>query len=231
MLYEELIMDSTTLLKYQLYKKLMSVGQTSYPVSQIATEMNLNYQQTVIDLTEIDAELSELDPHYQSIFVGAGKVNCLNLSFTIDKYRYHLLKSSIPFQFVLYFLNEENPSIDDFCVRYHSSRSTVSRKIDKLKRHLKKFNIRFTYTEASMVGDERLVRLALFNIVWLGARGLDWPFAISEKKPMPWSKISAIIFLCHVRTWDNWNCAILPQSSFLESKKNILLSMTKPIIF
>lgn len=65
MLYEELIMDSTTLLKYQLYKKLMSVGQTSYPVSQIATEMNLNYQQTVIDLTEIDAELSELDPHYR----------------------------------------------------------------------------------------------------------------------------------------------------------------------
>lgn len=47
------------------------------------------------------------------------------------------------------------------------SRSTVSRKIDKLKKHLKRFNIRFTYTEAGMSGDERLIRLAyLIFVAW-----------------------------------------------------------------
>ena len=40
--------------------------------------------------------------------------------------------------------------------------------------------MRFTYTESNLVGDERLVRLSLFNIIWLGVRGIKWPFAVSE---------------------------------------------------
>lgn len=180
MLYEELMMDSSTLLKYKLFKKLMFIGSESYPIAQLATEMGMNYQQTVIDLTEIDKDIKALAPKHDSILIGAGKVNCLNLSCTIDEYRYHLLKSSVPFQFVLYFLNENEPTIDDFCDRYYSSRSTVSRKIDTLKHHLKKFGLRFTYTEAGMTGDERLIRLSIFNMIWLGVRGIDWPFDISE---------------------------------------------------
>lgn len=180
--YEELLMDSSTLLKYQLFKKIMYLASPSYPIAQIASEMNLNYQQTVIDLTEIDRELAQLNPEHQSILLRAGKINSQNLSCTIDDYRYHLLKSSVPFQFVLYFLNEEHPTIDDFCIRYNSSRSTVSRKIENLKRYLKQFNLRFTYTEAGMAGDERLIRLALFNITWLGVKGVVWPFPAMEER-------------------------------------------------
>ena len=68
-------------------------------------------------------------------------------------------------------LNEENPTITDFCKKYDVSRSTVSRKFEHLKNHLKQFQLRFTYTESNLVGDERLVRLSLFNIIWLGVRG------------------------------------------------------------
>lgn len=181
MIYEELLMDSSTLLKFKLFKKIMFLGSPAYPIAQIATDMDLNYQQTVIDLTEIDKEMAAMNPEHQSILVGAGKINCQNLSCTIDEYRYQLLQSSVPFQFVLYFLNEEKPTIDDFCVKFYSNRSTVSRKIDKLKRYLKQFGLRFTYTEAGLVGDERVVRLALFNIIWLGVRGIEWPFAMDEK--------------------------------------------------
>ncbi|MFY1066885.1 helix-turn-helix domain-containing protein [Enterococcus sp. AD013-P3] len=181
MLYEELLMDSSTLLKFKLFKKIMFLGSAAYPIAQIATDMDLNYQQTVIDLTEIDKEMAAMNPDHQSILVGAGKIDSQNLSCTIDEYRYQLLQSSVPFQFILYFLNEEKPTIDDFCVKFFSSRSTVSRKIDKLKRYLKQFGLRFTYTEAGLVGDERVARLALFNIVWLGVRGIEWPFAMDEK--------------------------------------------------
>lgn len=180
--YEELLMDSPTLIKFKLFKKIMFLASPSYPIAQLASEMNLNYQQTVIDLTEIDQELAQLNSHHESILLRAGKINCLNLSCTIDDYRYHLLESSVPFQFVLYFLNEDNPTIDDFCVRYNSSRSTVSRKIENLKTYLKQFNLRFTYTEAGMAGDERLIRLALFNIVWLGVKGVVWPFSAMKEE-------------------------------------------------
>ena len=182
MQYEELLMDSSTLLKYQLFKKIMYLASPSYPIAQIASEMNLNYQQTVIDLTEIDRELAQLNPEHQSILLRAGKINSQNLLSTIDEYRYHLLKTSVPFQFILYFLNEDEPNIDDFCVRYNSSRSTVSRKIENLKQYLKQFNLRFTYTEAGMAGDERLIRLALFSITWLGVKGVAWPFPTMKEE-------------------------------------------------
>lgn len=180
--YEELLMDPPTLIKYKLFKKIMYLASPSYPIAQLASEMQLNYQQTVIDLTEIDQELAQLAPKHQSILLRAGKINSQNLSCTLDDYRYYLLQSSVPFQFILYFLNEEDPSIDDFCVRYNSSRSTVSRKIENLKTYLKQFKLRFTYTEAGLTGDERLVRLALFNIVWLGAKGVVWPFPAMDEE-------------------------------------------------
>lgn len=179
--FEELFMDSSTLIKYKLFKKIMYLASPSYPIAQIASEMNLNYQQTVIDLTEIDQELAQLEPEHQSILLRAGKINSQNLSCTLDDYRYHLLQSSVPFQFILYFLNEDQPSIDDFCIRYNSSRSTVSRKIESLKTYLKQFKLRFTYTEAGMAGDERLIRLALFNITWLGVKGVTWPFPAMDE--------------------------------------------------
>lgn len=182
MVYEELMMDASTLLKFELFRKMMFIGRPNYSIAELAQEMNLNYQQTVIDLTEIDKEISEIRPEHESFLIGAGKINCLNLTATIDEYRYYLLQNSVPFQFILYFINEENPTIEDFCDRYFSSRSTVSRKIEKLKNFLKSFNLRFTYTEAGIVGDERLARLALFNLIWLGTRGIVWPFQVSEDK-------------------------------------------------
>lgn len=182
MVYEELMMDTSTLLKFELFRKMMFIGRPNYAIAELAQEMNLNYQQTVIDLTEIDKDISQIHPEHESFLIGAGKINCLKLTATIDEYRYYLLQNSVPFQFIMYFINEENPTIEEFCNRYFSSRSTVSRKIEKLKNFLKTFNLRFTYTEAGLVGDERLARLALFNLIWLGTRGITWPFNVSEEK-------------------------------------------------
>lgn len=176
MLYEEIMMDSSTLMRYRIFRYLMQVSRDSYAISQLAEDMNLNYQQAVIDLTEIDEELAEMNPEHKSILLGAGKVNCFNLSSTIDEYRYYLLKKTVPFQFIIYFLSEEHPNVVDFCERYKVSRSTVSRKMEKLKRYLKTYNLRITYTEANLVGDERLVRVMLFNLIWLGTRGIEIPF-------------------------------------------------------
>ncbi|MHC5247302.1 helix-turn-helix domain-containing protein [Enterococcus sp. HY326] len=176
MLYEEIMFDSSTLIRYRIFRYLMQISRESYAISQLAEDMNLNYQQAVIDLTEIDEELLELNPQHKSILLGAGKVNCFNLSSTVDEYRYYLLKKSVPFQFIIYFLNEEHPNVVDFCDTYSVSRSTVSRKMEKLKAYLKQYNLRLTYTEANLVGDERLVRVMLFNLIWLGTRGIEIPF-------------------------------------------------------
>lgn len=175
MLYEELMFDPSLLLRFNIFKYLNKTDKPILSISQLSEDLGLNYQQSVIELTEIEQELKEVDNKHEDIMMRAGKVNLHAITVSIDEYRYHLLKKAVPFQFVLYFLNEEEPTIDKFCEKYFVSRSTVSRKIDNLKKHLKRFNIRFTYTEAGMSGDERLIRLALFDILWLGTRGLEIP--------------------------------------------------------
>lgn len=182
MLYEELMFDSSLLLRFNIFKYLVRSNKQIIAISQLSDDLDLNYQQSVIELTEIDQELTEINAEHVSFMMRAGKINLENITSTIDEYRYYLLQQAVPFQFVLYFLNEENPTIDHFCEKYFVSRSTVSRKIDTLKKHLKKFNLRFTYTEAGMSGDERTIRIALFNIVWLGTRGIDYPLNVDREK-------------------------------------------------
>lgn len=180
MLYEELMFDSSLLLRFNIFKYLNQSSKQVLAINQLSEDLDLNYQQSVIELNEIDQELAEIRSNHESIMMRAGKVNLENLNASVDEYRYHLLQQAVPFQFILYFLNEEKPTIEHFCEKYFVSRSTVSRKIDKLKKYLKRFNIRFTYTEAGMSGDERLIRLALFDLLWLGTRGIECPLNVDQ---------------------------------------------------
>lgn len=173
--------DSSLLLRFNIFKYLNQSTKQVLSINQLSEDLALNYQQGVIELNEIDQELAEIRPNHETIMMRAGKVNLENINATVDEYRYHLLQQAVPFQFILYFMNEENPTIEQFCEKYFVSRSTVSRKIDKLKRYLKGFNIRFTYTEAGMSGDERLIRLALFNLLWLGTRGIECPLQVDDQ--------------------------------------------------
>lgn len=176
MLFEELMMDGNTLTKFNIYKKIYHSKQTTLPITQLAADFEMNYQQALIILAEINQELTEYSKRQPSILKKAGKVHTGALTVSIDEYRYLLLKKSIPFMFILYFLNHDQPTIEDFCNKHYVSQSTVARKMGPLKKHVKRFNLRFSYREANLTGDERVVRVALFNTLWLGTRGIAWPF-------------------------------------------------------
>lgn len=176
MLYEKLMMDSGMLTKFRLFKRMTQMNQSDLSITQLAEEFSLNYQQASIIAVEINNDLKKISLAHPSILRKAGKIDSKTLLVTIDEYRYFLLKKSVPFQYILYFLNHDSPNIDDFCQRYYVSRSTVSRKMLPVKKHVKQFDLRFTYTEANLIGDERSVRVALFDALWLGTRGTVWPF-------------------------------------------------------
>ncbi|EOH96502.1 hypothetical protein UAY_02870 [Enterococcus moraviensis ATCC BAA-383] len=219
MLYEELMMDSGMLTKFRLFKRITQLNQPDIPITRVSDKLSLNYQQTFIIVNEINNDLAKIMPKHPSILKKAGKIDSTQLLVTIDEYRYFLLKKSVPFQFILYFINHDYPSIDDFCERNYVSRSTVSRKMLPLKAHVKQYNLRFTYTEANLTGDERSVRVALFDALWLGTRGTVWPFkeiaiedaeklamAFSEYFPLSRTYLGAkeltyfaAIFLCRTR--------------------------------
>lgn len=64
MFYEELMMDPQTLIKFKIFRRMLTLQNPSHPIAQLAKEMELSYQQAFIELTEIDQDLTELTPDH-----------------------------------------------------------------------------------------------------------------------------------------------------------------------
>lgn len=75
MLYEELMFDASLLLRFNIFKYLNQSTKQVLAISQLSEDMDLNYQQSVIELNEIDQELAEIRPNHETIMMRAGKVN------------------------------------------------------------------------------------------------------------------------------------------------------------
>jgi len=58
MFYEELMMDPQTLIKFKIFRRMLTLQNPSHPIAQLAKEMELSYQQAFIELTEIDQDLT-----------------------------------------------------------------------------------------------------------------------------------------------------------------------------
>ena len=97
MLYEELMFDASLLLRFNIFKYLNQSTKKILAISQLSEDLDLNYQQSVIELNEVDQELAEIRPDHETIMMRAGKLNLENLNATVDEYRYHLLQQAVPF--------------------------------------------------------------------------------------------------------------------------------------
>lgn len=67
MLYEELMMDSGVLTKFELFKRITQINQPDISITQLSEEKSLNYQQTFIILNEINNDLLKITKTHPSI--------------------------------------------------------------------------------------------------------------------------------------------------------------------
>ncbi len=181
MLYEDLMMDTSMKIRYSMLRLLTTLSDDHYSIFFIAQKLNLTYQQAYHHLNELNREIQQVNDEQGSILIKNSGIDADKLVLSLDEYRYFLLQESIPFRFIQYILNHEHPSLDEFCDEMFISRSTLSRKIKALTEFLRNYNIRISYTTMSLVGNETKIRLVLFYLMWLGTRGLIWPFTFSEK--------------------------------------------------
>lgn len=180
MLYEELMMDSSMKTRYSMLRLLTTISRGHYSIFFIAQKLNLTYQQAYHHLNELNREIQLAHPKQKSILIKNSGINTEDLELSLDEYRFYLLQESVPFRFIQYIVNETKPSLNVFCDELFVSRSTLSRKIKPLVEFLKQYDVRISYTQMSLVGDETTIRLLLFYIMWLGTRGMIWPFSFAE---------------------------------------------------
>ena len=59
----------------------------------------------------------------------------------------------------------------EFCQENFISRASAMRHLQSLADYVQEFDVIFNRSQLSFKGDERLIRLILFNILWAASRG------------------------------------------------------------
>lgn len=176
MLFEETILEKSEYQKFLMFRILKSLEGSNYTIMDIADEMNTSYQQTYNILQELLEDIQSFpDPDLKSMtrktFLSTKKI-----PISIDMYRLYLMKQSIVFQFINYVVQGYNPSVEKFCEEHFISRSTLLRKNNALKVLLESYNVKISYNEIGLIGDEKNIRYFLYCFYWLSYRGIEWPF-------------------------------------------------------
>ncbi|MDR2832708.1 MAG: helix-turn-helix domain-containing protein [Streptococcaceae bacterium] len=182
MIYDAIMFDSVTNTKIELYSLIAAHQEGIFSVHYFGDRLFLNYHQVTRAILEIDKDLKEIDPEHGSLFFKAGKIKITNTKVNIDEYRRFLLKSSVPYQFILECLQKEPIHVNDFCNQLNISRSTLARKMQPLTDYLKEHDLRITYTPFNIQGDEALIRHSIWILLWLGLRGNEWPILAVDKQ-------------------------------------------------
>jgi hypothetical protein len=183
MFFDTLMFDQSTLTKLEVYHLLAIHDVGEYGVHFFGEQLRLNYHQMTKILGEIDEDLRQYDTKHYSYLHKSGKVIISQEGTGIDEYRNLLLKKSIPFQFILETLATEKINVEEFCTKYDVGRSTLSRKMAPLAEYFKNHHLRLSYSPIDIVGDEALVRQTIWYLLWVGTRGLEWPFsAVKESE-------------------------------------------------
>ncbi len=71
----------------------------------------------------------------------------------------------------------------EFCQEKFISRASAMRHLQSLADYVQEFDVIFNRSQLSFKGDERLIRLILFNILWAASRGNeDYAFYVSKSE-------------------------------------------------
>ncbi|WP_071130155.1 helix-turn-helix transcriptional regulator [Enterococcus timonensis] len=99
MIFEQLMFDSSQQVRFNIFRLLTTLTPAHYSIDDIGQKMNLTYQQVYHHLRELNREIIEIEPEHPAILIKNHGVDSRLLSLSIDVYRYHLLKESLPFFF------------------------------------------------------------------------------------------------------------------------------------
>ncbi|KRM97338.1 helix-turn-helix domain-containing protein [Loigolactobacillus rennini] len=177
--FEQMMLNTRTYQYFRIYNTLISMPQGNYSINEVAQRVNLPYPKVYKLIQGLVGELGKIKSAAAELIASTGSLDTSKLIIDLNTLRYHLIANQLPYQVIYYLLTKSDPTIDDFCTQYHTSRATVFRKIKPLNDQLHQFDLHFTFSRMNILGDERKTILFLFCIFRLTTEGAIWPFSQS----------------------------------------------------
>lgn len=168
---EQLLLEKNAQRKLVIYQILSNLPSGTYTVNTIENECEYAYRRVKSLLNEIHEDLKEISEPTYFLLDEDGRVNLTETFIRYANYQQLLLKNSLPYQLLLHTLIHPEDKLQDFCEKHFVSSASVSRIIRPLQAYLQEYNLRINLSQLEFQGDERIIRMALCNFLWLNCQG------------------------------------------------------------
>ena len=158
--------------KIAVFSYLNQLDDGEYSVKFISDELGYVYSTTQNLLSEMSMDLSAINPEMH-LFNPQGQIICPIQEVPYDRYFATLVRKGIPYQCLIYLLEHPSENMEAFCLSHYVSVASCMRHLQPLANYIQQFGISFNRSKLSFKGDERLIRITLFNFIWAVSRGTD----------------------------------------------------------
>ncbi|BCA84714.1 hypothetical protein EsVE80_02370 [Enterococcus saigonensis] len=171
MLLSPLILEDAARQKISVMEFFSDKEAGTYSINYLCSELNLSYT-TLSTLTqEIHENLLNLVA--EPFLITNGKILWQPANYQHNEYIQYLVRTSIPYNFILYSLTKPEVTFEKFCEDFYLSQSTILRKLRPLKKYLNSFGIRLLASKMKIAGNEAMLRMFYTTYLWAGNLGKD----------------------------------------------------------
>ncbi|EOL42949.1 helix-turn-helix domain-containing protein [Enterococcus caccae] len=186
---ETMMLEDTAKRKLILFKLLTAFSNKQHSINFFEKRLDYSYSRVVYLLELIQQDITNITGEEIEIL----QVNGVHYKQTIsyDRYYQYLITQSVPYQLLISILFYPNDNLSKFCEKNYHSKTTVVRKSKLLSDYFKRFNIKMNTSQLTLYGDERVIRITLYTLIWLSSQGTNLPKI--ENNPINYAEITNII--------------------------------------
>lgn len=203
-MFADIFLSKSELEKVKVLQTIALTSTNSWTLNDLATKLNYSYQKTYNTFQALVDDLALLFPQITNI-----KERLQNSQYAnslLVAYQRSRLIASTPFQVLNYLLTTPHPQVEFFLEQHYLSKSTLLRKIQRLKYFLHNYDIQFSFNTFSLKGTEVQIRLFLYSVYWLCYQGQEWPFSHSNRQ--------TILDLINDHGWQQANPIVTEQLAY-----------------
>lgn len=179
-MFEDLMLEDLSKRKLILFKLLTQFSNQTYSVNFFENHLDYSYSRVVYLLEQIQQDLSDITNETVILLDSKGVHPKKDVSY--DYYYHYLITQNIPYRLLLSMLYHPKNDLEKFCKINYLSSASVIRKSKRLVAYFKQFNIRFNLSQLKISGDERVIRLLFYFLIWLSSQGINLPIS-SDSRP------------------------------------------------
>lgn len=171
-----LVLTTNEQRKLDIFRFIQTLPVKRCNVKYLSDNLEIPYSSMSALLPEIEADLKRILDTTFALFDDQGYLYWDKRIPNDDAYFAFLIEHSIPYQALIFLLQYPEKNLENFCNSLYISRASAMRRLQPLAEYAKQFDLVFNRSKLELKGDERLIRIFLFNLIWTSSCGKKLPF-------------------------------------------------------